>query len=102
MGTIYRDVDAFISVGKDCVIGANAGAGISLGDECTIEAGLYVTAGTKVELLDKSGKRLGTIKARELSGRPNLLFRRNSTNGQVEALESRATVHLNEAFHTNR
>ena len=80
MSSIYRD-SSNISIGKDCVIGANAGAGISLGDACTVEAGLYVTAGTKVELLDSTGRRLGTIKAKDLSGKNNLLFRRNSSTG---------------------
>lgn len=101
MGLIRGDVNEVVSLGKDCLIGANAGAGISLGDGCTIEAGLYVTAGSKVELLDKSGKRTGVVKARDLSGRPNLLFRRNSTSGHVEARESEPTVKLNEKLHTN-
>lgn len=100
MGTLYRD-GTTITIGRDCVIGANAGAGISLGDECTIEAGLYVTSGTKVELLDKTGKKMGTVKARDLSGKRNLLFRRNSTTGRVEALESKAVSRLNDALHSN-
>lgn len=101
MSSIYRDASN-ISIGKDCVVGANSGAGISLGDECTIEAGLYVTAGTKVEMLDSTGRRLGTIKARDLSGKNNLLFRRNSSTGQVEALRSDPTVQLNKKMHINR
>ena len=101
MSSVYRD-RSNINIGKDCVIGANSGAGISLGDECSIEAGLYVTAGTKVELLDRSGQRIGTVKAKDLSGQSNLLFRRNSSTGQVEAMESEATVMLNKAMHVNR
>ena len=70
-----------ISVGQGCLIGANAGIGISLGDGCVVEAGLYVTGGTVVSLPDGT-----TTKARELSGRPGLLFRRNSQTGAVEVL----------------
>ena len=102
MSSLYRDNTTYISIGRDCVIGANAGAGIPLGDECTIEAGLYVTAGTKVELLDRTNHRIGTVKARDLGGQSNLLFRRNSSTGQVEALQSDATVQLNKTLHVNR
>jgi 2,3,4,5-tetrahydropyridine-2-carboxylate N-succinyltransferase len=102
MGTLYKEAETVISIGEDCVIGANSGAGIPLGSGCTIEAGLYVTAGTKVELLNRSGQRIGVVRARELAGKPNLMFRRNSQTGQVEALISAPTVQMNEAFHTNR
>lgn len=102
MGTIYRNEKVAITIGKDCVLGANAGTGICLGNECTVESGLYVTAGTKVTLLDRTGKKIGVVKARDLSGKSNLLFRRNSTTGEVEALESKATVMLNEALHINK
>jgi 2,3,4,5-tetrahydropyridine-2-carboxylate N-succinyltransferase len=86
-----------ISVGKRCLLGANAGLGISLGDDCVIEAGLYVTAGTKVQTAD--GK---TVKARELSGANNLLFRRNSLSGAVEVVKRDGTgITLNEALHAN-
>jgi 2,3,4,5-tetrahydropyridine-2-carboxylate N-succinyltransferase len=81
MGTLSGGGTQVISVGQRCLLGANSGLGISLGDDCVIEAGLYLTAGTIVSLPD--GAR---AKARELSGRPGLLFRRNSVTGSVEAL----------------
>jgi 2,3,4,5-tetrahydropyridine-2-carboxylate N-succinyltransferase len=81
MGTLSGGGTEVISVGENCLLGANAGIGISLGDGCVVEAGCYVTAGTKVSLPD--GR---VIKARELSGRNGLLFRRNSVTGAVEAL----------------
>ena len=80
MGTLSGGGAEVISVGRGCLIGANGGIGISLGDNCTVEAGLYVTAGTLVRLPDGS-----TVKARDLSGRPDLLFRRHSLTGEVEA-----------------
>ncbi len=82
MGTLSGGGSERITVGEGCLIGANAGIGISLGDNCVVEAGLYVTAGTIVTTTDGS-----QCKARELSGEPGLLFRRNSTTGTVEALE---------------
>jgi 2,3,4,5-tetrahydropyridine-2-carboxylate N-succinyltransferase len=81
MGTLSGGGKEVISVGEGCLIGANAGIGISLGDGCVVEAGLYVTGGTVVSLPDGT-----TTKARELSGRPGLLFRRNSLTGAVEVL----------------
>ena len=75
MGTLSGGGSEVISVGERCLIGANAGIGISLGDDCTVEAGLYVTAGTLVTLPDGE-----VVKARELSGANGLLFRRNSTD----------------------
>ena len=81
MGTLSGGGKETISVGSGCLIGANAGIGISLGDGCTVEAGLYVTAGTLVTLPDGQ-----TVKARDLSGRDGLLFRRNSVSGAVEVL----------------
>jgi 2,3,4,5-tetrahydropyridine-2-carboxylate N-succinyltransferase len=80
MGTLSGGGKEVISVGERCLLGANSGLGISLGDECVIEAGLYVTGGTVVTLPDGN-----TIKARELSGASGLLFRRNSVSGAVEA-----------------
>jgi len=101
MGTLSGGGQEVISVGRRCLIGANAGIGISLGDDCVVEAGLYVTAGTKVFLLDGSGTDR-RVRARELSGRPGLLFRRNSLTGAVEALpRAGATVRLNAALHSN-
>lgn len=81
MGTLSGGGKEMITIGSECLIGANAGVGISLGDNCVIEAGLYVTAGTKVSLPD--GK---TVKARDLSGQRNVLFRRNSQSGAVEVV----------------
>ncbi len=97
MGTLSGGGTEVISVGKRCLLGANAGLGISLGDDCVIEAGLYVTAGTKVTTGD--GR---TVKARELSGANNLLFRRNSVTGAVEVVKRDGTgITLNDALHAN-
>lgn len=97
MGTLSGGGKQTISIGERCLLGAEAGIGISLGDDCIVEAGLYVTAGTRVALPD------GTIhKALELSGVNNLLFRRNSTTGAVEALpRSGSWGGLNEALHSH-
>jgi 2,3,4,5-tetrahydropyridine-2-carboxylate N-succinyltransferase len=97
MGTLSGGGKEVITVGERCLIGANGGVGISLGDECVVEAGLYVTAGTKVALPD--GRK---VKARDLSGTPNLLFRRNSATGAVEVVErGGGGVELNSALHAN-
>jgi 2,3,4,5-tetrahydropyridine-2,6-dicarboxylate N-succinyltransferase len=97
MGTLSGGGKEQISLGEGCLIGANAGTGISLGDNCVVEAGLYVTAGTKLTLPD--GR---MVKARELSGMDNLLFRRNSVTGAVEVVErTGAGVELNAALHAN-
>ncbi len=97
MGTLSGGGTEVISVGKRCLLGANAGLGISLGDDCVIEAGLYVTAGTKVTMADGA-----TVKARELSGANNLLFRRNSVTGAVEVVARDGKgITLNEALHAN-
>jgi 2,3,4,5-tetrahydropyridine-2,6-dicarboxylate N-succinyltransferase len=97
MGTLSGGGKEVIRVGRRCLIGANAGIGISLGDDCVVEAGLYVTAGTRVTLPD------GTVtKAVELSGADGVLYRRNSTTGVVEALpRAGRTVELNAALHSN-
>ncbi len=101
MGTLSGGGTEVITVGQRCLIGANAGVGISLGDDCVVEAGLYVTAGTKVRLAD-SDLRDVPVKARELSGRPGLLFRRNSLSGAVEAVSRTGSgIALNEALHAN-
>ncbi|MDX1490536.1 MAG: 2,3,4,5-tetrahydropyridine-2,6-dicarboxylate N-succinyltransferase [Pseudohongiellaceae bacterium] len=101
MGTLSGGGTEVISVGKDCLIGANAGLGFPLGDRCIIEAGLYVTAGTKVNLLDKDNKPAGTVKARELSGQSDLLFRRNSSTGAVECKANKTAIALNEELHSH-
>ena len=85
-----------IKVGERCLIGANAGIGISLGDDCVVEAGCYVTAGARILLED--GR---VVKARELSGRKGLLFRRNSQSGALEATRRRANWDgLNSQLHS--
>jgi 2,3,4,5-tetrahydropyridine-2-carboxylate N-succinyltransferase len=101
MGTLSGGGNLVISVGRECLIGANAGIGIPLGDRCTVEAGLYVTAGTKVSLLDDRQQPAGTAKARDLAGRSDLLFRRNSVTGAVECLTNQTAVALNEALHSH-
>ncbi|ASR34294.1 2,3,4,5-tetrahydropyridine-2,6-dicarboxylate N-succinyltransferase [Prauserella marina] len=96
MGTLSGGGKEVISVGERCLIGANGGAGISLGDDTVVEAGLYITAGTKVVVDGKS------VKARELSGIANALFRRNSATGTVEVVPRSGTgVELNAALHAN-
>ncbi len=81
MGTLSGGGREVVRIGAGCLLGANSGTGISLGDGCIIEAGCYITAGSKVTLPD------GTVrKARDLSGRPGLVFRRNSTSGTLEAV----------------
>lgn len=101
MGTLSGGGTEIISVGKDCLIGANAGLGFPLGDRCIIEAGLYVTAGTKVNLLDKDNHPAGTAKARELAGKADLLFRRNSVTGAVECRANKTAIALNEDLHSH-
>lgn len=101
MGTLSGGGNLVISVGRECLIGANAGIGIPLGDRCTVEAGLYVTAGTKVTLLDDRKEPAGTARARDLAGRSDLLFRRNSLTGAVECLTNRSAIALNEELHSH-
>lgn len=101
MGTLSGGGSIVISVGKQCLIGANAGLGIPLGDRCTIESGLYVTAGTKVTMLDGAGSPVETCAARNLAGISDLLFRRNSLNGAVECLTNRTAVQLNSELHAH-
>jgi 2,3,4,5-tetrahydropyridine-2-carboxylate N-succinyltransferase len=103
MGTLSGGGTEQISVGRRCLLGANSGLGISLGDDCVIEAGLYVTAGTKVTLSEGvNNSNAATVKARELSGADNLLFRRNSVTGAVEVVSRDGRgVTLNEALHAN-
>jgi 2,3,4,5-tetrahydropyridine-2,6-dicarboxylate N-succinyltransferase len=98
MGTLSGGGKEVVSVGSNCLIGANAGLGIALGDNCTIEAGLYLTAGSVVRLPDGT-----SAKARALSGQSNLLFRRNSVTGAIEALSAKDTPGwggLNADLHT--
>jgi 2,3,4,5-tetrahydropyridine-2-carboxylate N-succinyltransferase len=101
MGTLSGGGNIIISVGSECLIGANAGIGIPLGDRCTVEAGLYLTAGTRINLLDDNRQPVAETKARELAGKSDLLFRRNSLTGAVECLTNRSAVALNESLHAN-
>ena len=95
MGTLSGGGQEVISVGRGCLIGANAGIGISLGDGCVVEAGTYITAGARVTLPDGE-----VVKARDLSGVSGMLFRRNSTTGALEALPRSGTWGgLNAALH---
>ncbi len=101
MGTLSGGGTQRIVIGERVLLGANAGVGISVGDDCVVEAGLYVTAGTRVTLRQDSGTET-VVKALELSGVPNLLFRRDSSTGQVQALpRDGQTVTLNDALHAN-
>jgi len=101
MGTLSGGGNIIIKVGEGCLIGANAGIGIPLGDRCTVEAGLYVTAGAKITLVDADGNDADTVAARELAGQNDLLLRRNSTNGRIECLSNKSAVALNEALHAH-
>ena len=101
MGTLSGGGNEVISLGKRCLLGANSGIGISLGDDCVVEAGCYVTAGTKVTIRDRDDKPT-VIKALSLSGHDNVLFRRNSVTGAVEAVPWKGSgIALNEALHAN-
>lgn len=101
LGTLSGGNKEVISIGENCLIGANAGLGISLGNGCTIEAGLYLTAGTKVTVLDIDKKAVEVIKALELTGKNNLLFRRNSISGAVECLTNQSSIELNAELHSH-
>lgn len=112
MGTLSGGNNHVISIGDNCLIGANAGTGISLGNGCTIAAGLYVYAGKKVALFNKHKQPIdqhgnivdmgkNTVKAMALSGRDHLLFIENSQTGQLECHPNQKQIELNEALHTN-
>jgi 2,3,4,5-tetrahydropyridine-2-carboxylate N-succinyltransferase len=98
MGTLSGGGTQRVALGRRCLLGANSGLGIALGDDCVVEAGLYLTAGTVVLLPDGT-----TTKARELSGRSGLLYRRNSQTGAVEVIHrSGAWGELNWELHSNQ
>ena len=101
MGTLSGGNEILISVGRDCLIGANAGTGIPLGDRCTIEAGLYLTAGSVVTPIDSKGAAGARCKAQQLAGKSDLLFRRNSASGTIECLPNPRAATLNAALHGN-
>lgn len=97
MGTLSGGGTEVVAIGQRCLLGANSGVGISLGNDCVVEAGLYVTAGTVLALPDGT-----TIKARDLSGGDNMLFRRNSISGAVEVLPRKGSWGgLNTILHDN-
>ena len=99
MGTLSGGNDTKIFIGENCLLGANSGIGISLGDNCTVEAGLYLTSGTKITIFDNDVSKI--IKAVELSGKPNILYYRDSTNGKVIAAENNKISDLNKELHSN-
>ncbi|SEG85941.1 2,3,4,5-tetrahydropyridine-2,6-dicarboxylate N-succinyltransferase [Marinobacterium lutimaris] len=99
MGTLSGGNNVVISVGENCLLGANSGLGIPLGDRCTVEAGLYVTGGSKVTLLDDQNNDVEVVKAADLAGKPDLLFRRNSQNGRIEVKTNKSAIELNEELH---
>ena len=100
MGTLSGGGSHRVSIGQRALLGANSGIGISIGDDSVVEAGLYVTAGTKVTVVEPGSDDRPVVKAAELSGVPGLLFRRNSTTGAVEVLRRSGTgIVLNTALH---
>lgn len=101
MGTLSGGGNIIISVGENCLLGANAGTGIPMGDRCTIESGLYITAGTKIQVLDDAKNVVETVKGRDLAGKADLLFRRNSISGAVECVTNKTAIQLNEELHAN-
>ncbi|HEY5717929.1 MAG TPA: DapH/DapD/GlmU-related protein, partial [Motiliproteus sp.] len=101
MGTLSGGNNVVIKVGEGCLIGANAGLGIPLGDRCTIEAGLYVTGGSKVVVLDDKNQEVEVIKAGDLAGKTDLLFRRNSQNGRIEVKTNKSAIELNAELHAH-
>mgnify|MGYP001443887162 CR=1 FL=1 len=101
MGTLSGGNNIKISIGKNCLLGANSGLGIPLGDRCTLEAGLYLTSGAKVEILDDKGKVIKTSKAKELSNVSDLLFLRNSLTGAIQCKKNQSVNKLNQELHDN-
>ncbi|MCP8690220.1 2,3,4,5-tetrahydropyridine-2,6-dicarboxylate N-succinyltransferase [Marinobacterium sedimentorum] len=99
MGTLSGGNNVVISVGENCLLGANAGLGLPLGDRCTIEAGLYLTGSSKVALLDDQNNEVAVLKASELAGKPDMLFRRNSLTGRIEAKTNKSAIELNAELH---
>lgn len=99
MGTLSGGNNTKISIGENCLLGANSGIGISLGDNCIVEAGLYITAGTKITLLNDDKSKL--VKASEISGIKDMLFLRESTTGKVIAKPNKKTSALNKELHNN-
>ena len=101
MGTLSGGNEIKISVGEDCLLGANSGLGIPLGNRCIVEAGLYLTGGSKVEILNLKNEIIETVKASALSGKDDLLFIRNSLTGAIQCKPNGKSVVLNETLHKN-
>lgn len=101
MGTLSGGGEIKITIGEHCLVGANGGTGIPLGDRCTIAAGVYITAGTPVLLIDEHGNEVKTVKARELAGGSDLLFIHNSATGRIECRTNRKAIALNEQLHAH-
>lgn len=105
MGTLSGGGKLRNSIGEHSLLGANAGIGISLGDNCVVEAGLYITAGTKIAIHDKTkaeaGEPFEVVKGADLSGKDNILFIRNSISGAIEARYRKNGIALNESLHKN-
>lgn len=101
MGTLSGGGNIIISVGEKCLLGANAGIGIPLGDRCTVEAGLYITAGSKIQVLDDNKAVVETVKARDLAGKSDLLFRRDSITGALQCVTNKTAIELNNELHAN-
>tara|TARA_B100001113_G_scaffold158189_1_gene129402 strand:- start:481 stop:1413 length:933 start_codon:yes stop_codon:yes gene_type:complete len=99
MGTLSGGNKTTISIGENCLLGANSGIGISLGNNCIVEAGLYLTSGTKVSM--EIDSKIEVVKAYELSGASNMLFYRDSTNGKVIASANKKVSNLNKDLHKN-
>jgi 2,3,4,5-tetrahydropyridine-2-carboxylate N-succinyltransferase len=100
MGTLSGGNNDVISVGENCLIGANAGIGISLGDNCVVEAGLYITSGTKIHLMEGDIIK-DVVKAKDISGSSNMLFLRDSTSGKVISKNNKKESTLNTQLHKN-
>ena len=101
MGTLSGGNNIKISIGENCLLGANSGLGIPIGDNCIIEAGLYITGGSKVTRVSKNNETESIVKASQLAGEDNLLFIRNSQNGAIEARINPKSIALNETLHKN-
>ena len=101
MGTLSGGNEVRISLGENCLLGANSGLGIPLGDRCTVEAGLYLTASSKVEVIEDKGEVSATVKASELASKSDLLFIRNSLTGSIQCRPNKKVIELNEELHSN-
>ena len=101
MGTLSGGNNVKISIGENCLLGANSGLGIPIGDNCIVEAGLYLTSGSKITAYNSDNESGSIVKASELAGQDNLLFIRNSQSGAIEARINSKSVALNQTLHKN-